>query len=466
MDRELYSRQEMHHGGVREFYKHAIARVPEDEELPDAEKDRMERMLEKWGVPDVLVTNYSMLEYSLMRPLEHIFWQKTRKWLKKNSDDGGDRKLLMVLDESHLYEGAMGTEVSMLLNRLRGTLGAEEEDIQFILTSASLGPNHEGPAVSNEKLKFVAGLTGFTREDDDDDGWEEVSQKFAMPDGIREILWTDNHDSDLGDVLPEALKKAGRSNSGKKVTGLTDDEKKLITLLWDSKEEVPSGDEISDLTLEGRQQIWYNALHNSPVLCKLYTLLNQPEILLDDVNIKPGPMRLEDLSRNMFGDHPDAGDATDYLLDIIARARLNERTPLLPLRAHLFVRGLPKIRVCMACCRLNTSTAILCSTKVDGEICSGRMFNLLSDRGSGEPYIRVWLPYEGEFLEAPSGSESPHRLHLDLVVETNHRSCWPDPIGNYSIDEGMAKIANKLIGLSAHRTTRDQKYTHLMNCYT
>ena len=98
------------------------------------------------GPPDILVTNYSMLEYMLLRPLEHRFWHDTSEWLKIDGN-----RLLLVLDESHLYQGVMGTEVSMLIQRLRTVLGVGVEKFQFILTSASLGDDSE----SNEKAKKV-----------------------------------------------------------------------------------------------------------------------------------------------------------------------------------------------------------------------------------------------------------------------------------------------------------------------
>ena len=80
----------------------------------------------------------------LMRPMEHVFWHKTTEWLEESDDS----KLLLVIDEAHLYEGAMGTEFSLLLNRLLSVLFPKEKDmdkardrIQFIITSASLGGN-------------------------------------------------------------------------------------------------------------------------------------------------------------------------------------------------------------------------------------------------------------------------------------------------------------------------------------
>ena len=52
--------------------------------------------------PDILVTNYSMLEYMLMRPLERPIFDATRRWLKAFPDE----PFLLVVDEAHLYRGA------------------------------------------------------------------------------------------------------------------------------------------------------------------------------------------------------------------------------------------------------------------------------------------------------------------------------------------------------------------------
>src|ERR1017187_7200560 len=73
--------------------------------------------------PDLLVTNYSMLEYMLMRPIERPIFDKTRDWLEQNPGE----KFLIVLDEAHLYRGAAGAEVGLLLRRLRDRLAIPPE---------------------------------------------------------------------------------------------------------------------------------------------------------------------------------------------------------------------------------------------------------------------------------------------------------------------------------------------------
>src|SRR5205807_8699337 len=83
--------------------------------------------------PDILVTNYSMLEYMLLRPIDAPIFNRTRTWLADVRN-----QLVVVLDEAHLYQGAQGTEVALLLRRLVSRLRAPRERVRFILTSASL----------------------------------------------------------------------------------------------------------------------------------------------------------------------------------------------------------------------------------------------------------------------------------------------------------------------------------------
>ncbi len=83
--------------------------------------------------PDILVTNYSMLEYMLMRPLERPIFDMTRDWLEANPGE----KILLVIDEAHLYRGAAGAEVGLLIRRLRTRLKISPERLQVICTSAS-----------------------------------------------------------------------------------------------------------------------------------------------------------------------------------------------------------------------------------------------------------------------------------------------------------------------------------------
>ena len=84
--------------------------------------------------PDILITNYSMLEYMLLRPREGKIWSDTKDWL--NADKSN--KLLFVIDEAHMYRGSAGGEVALLIRRLFHKLGIKRDRVQFILTTASM----------------------------------------------------------------------------------------------------------------------------------------------------------------------------------------------------------------------------------------------------------------------------------------------------------------------------------------
>ena len=112
-------------------------------------------ILSRWDMqaapPDILVTNYSMLEYMLIRPIEANIFDATRQWLGESPDN----KFTLVLDEAHTYTGAKGTEVAHLVRRLKDRLGITTGDdkLRAIATSASINPSAAGG---------VENLTRFT----------------------------------------------------------------------------------------------------------------------------------------------------------------------------------------------------------------------------------------------------------------------------------------------------------------
>ena len=81
--------------------------------------------------PHLLLTNYAMLEYLLLRPADMELFE---------GKHGGHWRFV-VLDEAHVYDGAKAEEVGMLLRRLRERVGRGHADVSFqaIATSATVG---------------------------------------------------------------------------------------------------------------------------------------------------------------------------------------------------------------------------------------------------------------------------------------------------------------------------------------
>jgi ATP-dependent helicase YprA (DUF1998 family) len=103
--------------------------------------------------PDVLLTNYVMLELILTRPRE-------RKHLIKAA---GDLKFL-VLDELHTYRGRQGADVSMLVRRLRETLKAE--DVICVGTSATMGTGATFAEIKRDVAAVATRLFGALVSED------------------------------------------------------------------------------------------------------------------------------------------------------------------------------------------------------------------------------------------------------------------------------------------------------------
>lgn len=95
--------------------------------------------------PHLLVTNYAMLEYLLLRPLDMELFATgaESKWR------------FLVVDEAHVYDGTQGAEIAMLLRRVRDRV-AGEHSIQCIATSATIGGDSDPSAVT----RFASNLFG------------------------------------------------------------------------------------------------------------------------------------------------------------------------------------------------------------------------------------------------------------------------------------------------------------------
>jgi ATP-dependent helicase YprA (DUF1998 family) len=78
--------------------------------------------------PNILLTNYAMLEYLLLRPEDHEIF----------NGQFSDQWKFIVADEAHTYDGAHGVEVAMLLNKLRERVDPDRK-IQTIGTTATIG---------------------------------------------------------------------------------------------------------------------------------------------------------------------------------------------------------------------------------------------------------------------------------------------------------------------------------------
>ena len=83
--------------------------------------------------PDILLTNYKMLDYLLIRPEDRSLWQYNNE----------DTLKYLVLDELHTYDGAQGSDVANLLRRLKARLHIKEGKVAMVGTSATIASEDE-----------------------------------------------------------------------------------------------------------------------------------------------------------------------------------------------------------------------------------------------------------------------------------------------------------------------------------
>lgn len=124
-------------GETKEKYEEALEDFKNREGCCPISNELISRDKMRQTPPNILITNYAMLEYLLLRPGDNIFFsqENSHKWQ------------FMVFDEAHTYEGAKGIEVGSLVRRLKATVN--NKNINFILTSATLGDKNDDDKITD-----------------------------------------------------------------------------------------------------------------------------------------------------------------------------------------------------------------------------------------------------------------------------------------------------------------------------
>ncbi len=84
--------------------------------------------------PDILLTNYKMLDFLLIRARDFQLW--------RHNDE--DTLKYLVVDELHTFDGAQGTDLACLIRRLKARLDTPPGQLVCVGTSATLGGDRAG----------------------------------------------------------------------------------------------------------------------------------------------------------------------------------------------------------------------------------------------------------------------------------------------------------------------------------
>src|SRR5687768_9988551 len=99
--------------------------------LMSADKIITDKRIIRESPPDILLTNYKMLDYLLVQPDSQKLWQYNQPHTLR----------YIVVDEFHTFDGAQGTDLACLLRRLKHRLKTPTDYLACVGTSATLGSN-------------------------------------------------------------------------------------------------------------------------------------------------------------------------------------------------------------------------------------------------------------------------------------------------------------------------------------
>lgn len=238
--------------------------------------------------PHILLTNFSMLEYLLLRPADSPLFdgEQAKTWK------------FLVLDEAHQYNGALGMEIGMLVRRLKARLARAgcNHKIQCIGTSATIASSSDDrPSVA----EFARSLFGEPFDTDD----IVIGQRLQAPkEGTIDL-------SEAQLVLLD--------------TAIESDEIELARNLMKDALGIEPGETAKLLQIAG------TILTVDRTASKLRSLL------------RSGPKPEAMLLATLFPESPDGGEQLERLVRLLCSAEDPQSgAPLASLRFHHFLRAL------------------------------------------------------------------------------------------------------------------------------
>lgn len=241
--------------------------------------------------PHLLLTNYAMLEYLLLRPRDMDLFAtgKDSKWR------------FIVVDEAHVYDGSQGGEIAMLLRRVRDRV-APNRPIQCIATSATVGGDSDPSTVT----RFASNLFGqpFEFVDGDPERQDLVrATRVVAPAGpFWGPLSAVDYQGLVGAADPAAavLEAAGRAG-------------------WQA-----NGATAAD------------------------ALIHEKSLATLRSTLATGPQVLTKVAATVFGEDPEAGAGLTAMVELGSALRAKDGTTPLSARYHLFLRATEGAFTCLS----------------------------------------------------------------------------------------------------------------------
>jgi DEAD/DEAH box helicase domain-containing protein len=263
--------------------------------------------------PDILITNYSMLEYMLCRPQDAPFFSSALRSL--------------VLDEAHLYSGTLAAEICLLLRRVLLRCGLESDKLLQIATSATLGGNEA------EILDFASAIFSKDRAAVRYFKGESIQRKLgegAPPEGSAPPMPLDVSALEQWPLIDSESENLIENEA-------------TASIARNCVRPLVSGDVIRQTEIEAAPaKVLHNALSRAPVVAELDRFFWE--------NRHRGVIPLAELAKHLWPSVLDKQRESDAvaLLQLCARARCRwDELPLVPHKLHLQVRAPGHFSVCL-----------------------------------------------------------------------------------------------------------------------
>lgn len=271
-------------------------------------------MWSRWDMqdspPDILVTNYVMLNIMLMRAVEAPIFSQTRAWLEADPS----HVFHLVVDELHTYRGTAGTEVAYLLRALYDRLGLspDSDQLRIIASSASLEDDPSG-------LDYLEGF--FDRNQN---RFRVISGDIEPPD-LNAATAISGHAVALRQI----------HQSAEAASGMIEE-----SAARDFNTNV-GGPDFPDGT--SAEQIVASALEHIQAPDAIRVVCTSPENSNELI-----PRMPQEIAQSLFHQlsENEAAEATTGLLTGLSQARHASGEAPLVMRAHLFFRNLQGMWIC------------------------------------------------------------------------------------------------------------------------
>lgn len=422
--------------------EHYIYQFPHEPRLPN---ELLSREQMRATPPHILLTNYAMLEYLLLRPEDCEFFD----------GPSGQHWHFIVLDEAHIYDGASGIEIAMLLRRLKDRVVAREQGrLHCLATSATLG---QGRQDFPDAVSFAESLFGESFcWDEADSNQQDIVEAIRLSTSNLEPIWGEGSPT-WYHALRQRIETLPVPEDDETL------ESALAPLIHVSREQLSQ--DMLNRAFERAKEQWARpatsseSRRNRAINVWLSTLLQGDGRLhtLRD-QLRSGPYFLTEIAEANFPSDPSAAEHLIALVALAVRARPNDETiSLLPARYHVFARALEGAFAC-----LNDQAHAPAGPRVflkryeKCPECAGTVMELASCTRCGGTYI------VGRTASVETGEQRSFRLHhLTGELERGERAYFL--LGEHisQEDEDEAVALGEAVGESVNT---EERYTLCVRC--